>query len=148
MRHRQTLACRVSMALLLLLASPLLADPTPAEQLVGAWEWVSSRDPWTGQVYTPATAGYTIQYQFFADGTGTCFQDESALWTATWEFRTNGMDPFVFLYFGGMAYFCEVTQTTLRLDQTFVDGPLMIFTRRQPVALENLSWGSLKALFE
>lgn len=148
MRYRQFMACLVSMVFLLLLAAPLFADPTPAELLVGAWEWVSSRDAWTGEVYTPATAGFTSQFQFFADGTATRFQDESPLWTATWEFRTNGMDPFVFLYIWSSAHICEVTQTTLRLDQTFVDGPLSIYTRRQPVAVENRSWGSVKALFD
>lgn len=148
MRYRHTSTYLAPMAFLLLLAFPLLADPTPAEQLVGAWEWVSSRDAWTGQVDTPATEGYTIQLEVFADGTATWFQDGSSFSTSTWEFRTNGIDPFVFLYFGGMAYICEVTQTSLRLDQTFVDGPLIIFTRREPVLLETLSWGSVKALFD
>lgn len=145
-RHASTLLA--PMALLLLLASPVLADPTPAEQLVGAWEWVSSRDAWTGQVTTPATEGYTIQLQFFAEGTATWFQDRSSFRTSSWEFRTNGIDPFVFLYIGGAAYFCEVTPTSLQLDQTFVDGPLMIFARREPVAMESMSWGGVKALFD
>lgn len=145
-RHASTLLA--PLALLLLLASPALADPTPSEQLIGAWEWVSSRDAWTGQVTTPATEGYSIQLQFFAEGTATWFQDRSSLYTSAWEFRTNGIDPFVFLYIGGGAYFWEVTQVSLQLDQTFVDGPLMIFARREPVALEPMSWGTVKALFD
>lgn len=145
---RQSSACLASMALLLFLASPLRADPTPAELLVGGWEWVSAQDAWTGEVYTPATEGFTRQIQFFADGTATWFQDGTALWSTTWEFRAIGVNPFALLVCGGAGYFCEVTANSLRMDQRYVDGPLWIYTRREPVSLETMSWGAVKALFD
>lgn len=115
--------------------------------MVGDWEWVSARDAWTGHVTTPATEGYTIQLEFLAEGTAIWFRDGAAFNTMTWEFRTSGIGSFVFLYLGGLQHICEVTQTSLWLDRTFVDGPLMIFARREPVPLETRNWGAIKALF-
>lgn len=124
-----------------------LADPTPDQLLIGAWEWISSQDAWSGITYTPAMVGYTMQLQCFANGTAIWMQDLQPTVTTTWRFSSAGANPYSMLYIGGLHYAYELTQTSLALDNRYVDGALTLFTRRQPVLQPATSWGGVKAGF-
>jgi hypothetical protein len=137
----------LALTLLLALPGPCLADPDPSTLLVGNWEWVRSRDAWTKQISTPLTVGYTVQRRFDADHTHRFYQDQRLLFTSTWDFGTNGLDPEIWLYVGGSQYSYQVSADSLVLDNSHVDGPREVYARRQAVPGNASTWGAIKRLF-
>lgn len=71
-RHPILALTRMALGLVLLTAcgspsEPALERYAPAPRLDGSWRWVSSLDVRTGQLHTPATAGFEATLRFTAD---------------------------------------------------------------------------------
>ena len=138
-------------------ATPVLANQCDdlRVQALGWWEWVSTTGGWGGPVTTPATEGYTLDFEFRSDGTYDLYRNgilhlagpwqvDTQIDILTGDFRGCWTTVFSgsFQIFQGRLYF---ESDMMVWDHSSADAETVRFQRRDPVSTESISWGMLKA---
>ena len=160
--HHTALSCAVFAVFVLsslVPASPVRADQCDdlRVQALGWWEWVSTLGGWVGPVTTPATEGYTLDFELRSDGSFDRYRDGVLERSGTWQLipwidLVSGnfigcrirviQTGYIFPLYYSLLYF---TPEWMVWDDSNSDGNTIRFQRRDPVSTESISWGMLKA---
>jgi hypothetical protein len=116
-------------------------DSTSVEQakrwITGSWQWDYSVNPWTAQIFNPATEGYTLERTFDASGEIRTYRNGQLQSTGTWSIEMRHLDPInqlgeqhLYLIIDGKADLMEISATRLRINQTPYDGPDSYYVKK------------------
>ena len=107
----------------------------PEDLILGDWTWNKSWNPWTNQITTPATEGYTETRRFSNDGTMTVWRDGVEQGKTDYEIYyrdvsgTGNQELMISFGSGGSEEWLEVSQNQLKLISSPYDGLDMWFVR-------------------
>lgn len=146
-------------AVILLTAAPCLLHAQCADLPIGTWEWVSSTGGFGGDTRTPATAGYTVQFEFLASGTVKEYRDEELVKTQTWTLDCSDPELILLTYpeadpsdFATYTAWFTVLPGGQRVFERYPylvwDGYLDRYVERGAiVGVDERTWGAVKGLF-
>jgi len=136
----------------------------PGYPFIGGWEWVSTEHLDTGEIETPASLGYTVQYLFSSSEQYVVYRDGQferegiwamhIIWFSDCHYHFFEMDGDEVFWAWALDY--EGESIRLRMRNGFIcppSGPFveattqMTFTYVGTVSDERLSWGRLKGSY-
>ncbi len=151
--------------IMLLAASALLApapssaqceEPGPA--ITGVWEWASTYNGATGETSTPATEGYTLQYEFLDTGSVNIYSDErfqirrvyviacdsTRFWGWDWVVRGG-----VLTQADARVSISDAAPRVLTFEEDCSDCYVFTYVERGPIVADApTTWGAIKMIFD
>jgi hypothetical protein len=104
---------------------------TISDLIIGRWGWVNSVSPWTGQISSPQTAGFSIILEFTGDGNLKEFRNDTLTTSTNYSIEKNSADPnkYSLIYDSEIRTPIFIVKDSLILNSAYVDGPVSTYIR-------------------
>jgi hypothetical protein len=100
------------------------------DAIKGEWIWDYSINPWNQQTLTPQSEGYSEKLQFLDNNILHVFRNDTLFQEVNWDISRRpvdilnpGGDSVSYLLINETPDLFELSQSTLRINQTPYDGP-------------------------